>query len=274
MKTPIKALSLTMAVGLAPLSQAAVSFYVSDSAAKLGILDVTQPRLTAFTSIGTLFDGTTTVRMSDLALSPSGILYGISSVSSGNSSLYQIDKGTAHVTKIGTDAGASLNALTFRSDGTLFAAGPQKFMSIDLLTGSGSTLGNLSGYESSGDLAFSPSEATLYLTIRSGANYLTTVDLGTGSATLVSGNSIGRDTVYGLDYGSNGNLYGFTASGQWVMQVDPVTGIGSDVFNMNFGGTPVGPIDGATAIPVPEPATGMLVVLGSLMLAAFRKNAR
>lgn len=274
MKTPIKSLSLAMVVGLAPLSQAAVSFYVSDSAGKLGILDVTQPRETAFTSIGSLFDGTSTVRMSDLALSPSGVLYGVSFASSGNSSLYQINKGTALVTKIGTDVGASLNALTFRSDGTLFAAGPQKFMSIDLITGSGSTLGNLSGYESSGDLAFSPSQATLYLTIRSNANYLTTVDLGTGSATLVSGNSIGRDTVYGLDYGSNGKLYGFTASGQWVMQVDPVTGIGADLFNMNFLDTPVGPIDGATAIPVPEPATGMLMLFGSMMLAALRKSAR
>jgi len=113
---------------------------------------------------------------------------------------------------------------------------------------------------SSGDMAFGP-DGTLYATVHKGRwNYLATIDVDTGQATVLG--DIGYSAVYGLVF-LDGKLYGTTAD-QNLIEINQTTGQGTHVTRIV--GIELGAIWGATGGPsgaTPEPGT--LLLLSSAM---------
>jgi hypothetical protein len=191
-------------------------------------------------------------------------LYGIDS----NSNLYSISETTGAATEIGA-TGQAFNALTFNSQGVLYAAGinTTKMYTINLRTGAATAVPgetNATAYNSAGDLQFVGN--TLYLTTGTGGvSQLDTVNLATGALTKFP-NTTGYTDVYGLLY-SGGILYGFTAggtSGNKIISLNTTTGVGTMVvnaFSVAF--------DGTTSDAAPEPATIGLVATVLLIIATI-----
>ncbi len=88
--------------------------------------------------------------ITDIALSPSGTLYGASF-----NALYLLNKDTAVAELIGSGFGVTaVNALAFDRDGSLFGAtNSGQFLLIDMATGVATVVGSFgSGFTSSGDI--------------------------------------------------------------------------------------------------------------------------
>lgn len=169
------------------------------------------PTTFAVTTIGTFDHGD---QMTDLAVTPSGDLYGVSF-----SSLYSVNKVTAQATFVADVPGIGNNALTFLPNGNLLAAdsgGDVKI--INPSNGTVTSVGNYgNGLGSSGDL----------IAVASGATYgttpgddLVTINTQTGVAAVVG--PIGHDEVWGLAY-ANAKVIGLTTAGT-ILQIDPLTG--------------------------------------------------
>jgi hypothetical protein len=166
-------------------------------------------------------------QMTDIAVTPDGNLYGISFTT-----LYRIDKTTAHATRIGDVPGSSNNGLTFLPDGSLLAADSAgNLKRIDPASGAVTGVGNFQqSLSSSGDLV-AVSSGTMFGVSStspgggdaSASNVLIRVDTATGKATVVG--PIGFGSVWGLAY-VNAKVIGFTTSGQ-IIQIDPQTGAGT-----------------------------------------------
>ena len=185
----------------------------------------------------TVVIGPTGVQLTDLALTPSGTLYGIDF-----DSFYRVDPDTAQSTLIGP-VGATVNGLVVGPRGTIYASTREvgQLLTINPLTGAGTLVGN-SGFLSAGDLAFAQ-DGTLYMTARLSTDalpsLLATLDPATGAGTLVG--PIGQDNVFGL-VSSYGTLFGMTSDGD-LLTIDPSTGAGTVVAT----GGPS--IFGATSLP-------------------------
>jgi outer membrane protein assembly factor BamB len=160
--------------------------------------------------------------LADIALAPSGILYGTDGLQ-----LFPIDRATGTTTGVVGLTTASFNALAVSATGALFAAAHGKVYSIDATSFKASEVATLpSSFASSGDLAFF--HGALYLTARCtycDSDVLLEVDLAGGSATRIG--SIGYRYVYGLAP-LEGVLYAFTEDGV-ILQIDPLTGAGTYV---------------------------------------------
>ena len=195
---------------------------------------VSPPASGSDTLIGTIqtADGSQPV-ITDIALSPSGSLYGCSF-----DTLYLIDQSTAIATPIGSGL-PSTNALAFDASGQLFGATTSgAFLQIDTNTGGATTVGYYgSGYVASGDLAFAP-DGTLYATVTAPGvanDVLVTVDPATGTATRVDPNSdIGWADVYGLAFDGT-QLLGLTAASPGALiEINTQTGNGTFIRNLTF----------------------------------------
>jgi hypothetical protein len=237
-------------------------------------------------------------RMTDIAVTPSGSrLYTITG--DGCASLYRFDIDDGRLLKSWNlrIAGTGFkNALVAESETslllmsndrtsiwriTLDAAGD--YVSTDLI-------GNV-GLYSSGDLAISP-DGTLYFSAvdRPGSltakNRLYTIDLSADEPLVTEVGIIhkaGRNPqtdwltqIYGLAFDENGVLYGgrgavgvaedvyminlldASATYAWTMQCDPSTGINGFASALDF-------------TNIPEPATLLLLTLGTLLMRAKRK---
>ncbi|MGO9823248.1 MAG: DUF6923 family protein [Solirubrobacteraceae bacterium] len=155
----------------------------------------------------------------DIALAPSGQLYGID----GLSNLYTINQDTGAATKVGP-VGYPLVGLVVSSGGTIYGAGSNQLVVINPATGSGTPVGSGIGFTASGDLAFDAS-GNLYMTASdtSSTDLLVSLNTTTGVGTAVG--AIGDPNVYGLGY-SSGTLYGTDYQGN-LLTIDPATGAGT-----------------------------------------------
>lgn len=181
------------------------SALVSDSSFRNFISDDTGNLFSIDPSSGAVlaFIGQTAEVMFDIAFDPSGNLYGVDSTDN----LYRIDVSTATATLIGS-LGVFANSLEFRSDGALFAAGYNTIYSVNTSTGSATALLTLpSQYQAAGDLAFD-AVGNLYLTTLDSTLIRISPDLTTWTAV----GSTGVYDLYGLIYGSDGILYGFSSA--------------------------------------------------------------
>lgn len=176
--------------------------------------------------------------MTDIA-SYNGSLFGISS--DQPSVLYRIEPHTGLGTSIGTNTGATLNALTFSSGGLLYAAGGEKLYTMDTVSGVATPVGSGSGsstYSSSGDLEFDGA-GNLYLTSSSssGTDQLFSINPFSGQGTLI-GNT-GFNSLYGLAF-LGGTMYGFTNYGE-VLTLNLGTGAAKQIaaYSPSFFGTTV-----------------------------------
>lgn len=108
------------------------------------------------------------------------------------------------------------------TDGNLYLLDPFSYEMV--------FIGNLGGgWGYSGDIAFHPVTGEMYASVYSSyaTNYLAKVNKITGMGTIVG--PINYQSVFGLEFDSDGNLYGATADG-WILKIDPATGNGTPLF--------------------------------------------
>jgi hypothetical protein len=188
--------------------------------------------------------------MTDIAMTPDGELYTLSSTS-----LYWIDRNTGAATFLLHLSGSLNNALTFLPDNRLLAADASgQLKVIDPSVGTVTNIGKYGfGYGSSGDLV-AVGDGTMFgisATSKTGAdissnNLLVTIDTGSGAATPVG--STGFGNVFGIAYYGS-RVLAFTYTGQ-IIEINPVTGAGKLLATHSshpyFGGTtsPLIPING------------------------------
>jgi hypothetical protein len=118
--------------------------YVHDEYGTLATVNASTGKVSMIGSMG--------VVMTDIASDRDGNLFGIS-----YNDLYQIDRRTAAVTRVGRHDIPGANALLFSPEGSLHAAGAgsTKLFSINADTGSATAIREI-GFASAGDLAYAP----------------------------------------------------------------------------------------------------------------------
>ena len=156
----------------------------------------------------------------DIAISPNGEIYGITS----GGQLWRVDPSGMHVPLAMT--GTFVNALTFDPGGALVGAGHEQVVGISVGDGRTRSLGVFPGFMSSGDMAFAP-DGALYATGSPGPAYedgLYRIGADGGGMRLVG--AIGFRNVYGLVWSvSTGGLIGVTEARE-LITIHPATGAG------------------------------------------------
>ncbi len=181
--------------------------------------------------------------ITDLAVAPSGNLFGIS-----KTKLFAIDRNTGAAAFKADVGGVTNVGLTFLRDGNLLATdatgGVRK---IDPDTGVVTEIGTFGGgYATAGDLV-AVADGTMYAISDKGPvgdeqdnNVLLTIDTSTGVATPIG--QIGYGRVFGCAY-ANGKVYAFTAAGE-IIEINRATGQGTlkRSFPVSFWGAGVTPL--------------------------------
>lgn len=195
---------------LSNISRAQDSLYVGLSG---GALYVIWPATCSSAYIGN--SGT----MTDIAICPSGELYGIS-----GSTIYDIDPLTGNSSVAGSMAGVGGNNLVCGPDNNLYLISGSTLYSVDPNTFSTTNLGNI-GYSSAGDLTFYQGDIFLAAT----GNNLIQIDQNY-NPTLV-GNMNANGSVYGVSTLTSGSItdcsidqYMIAAAGNDIYSMDPLTG--------------------------------------------------
>jgi hypothetical protein len=199
--------------------------------------------------------GNTGVVLTDIAMNPHGQLFGVDSVGG----LYQIDPASGALlsqvalqTNQGTRA-TGINALEFRADGQLFAAGGSHVYEVDADTGRSTEIGAsvLGPHQSAGGLAFD-ANGNLYVT--SGDGLLLEVDPASNGATAAL-KGLPTD-LFGLVLGPADTFYAFSNSGQSIVNIN----LNSDASAVGFASGarlsssdgPLSGVYGATVSPAVE----------------------
>ena len=150
----------------------------------------------------------------DIAIDLSGRMYG-----GTFTSLYSINPTTAEVRWV-CDLDVDMTALTFTSEGVLFAGGEDEVTEIDVDHCAVSSLLSQAPYETSGDLVGLP-DGYLYWTVRgdgdSGMDELVRIDPNSGFTQYVG--VIAASKLFGLGY-HEGQLYGFSKFGE-IVRISP-----------------------------------------------------
>ncbi len=193
-------------------------------------------------SVGTVASPAgTPVGLTDIAISPGGALYGVST-----SMLYRVSTSSGIADLVGATSGAAVNALAFSPQGELYGGTDSgSLVAIDASTGVVQTIGQFGtaggtlALGTEGDLAFAPDGRLFALLTdrRSTSGVLATVNTTTGGATRVGTEPVGFERVFGLHfYGSQ--LFGFTSVlGEdygALIEIDIVSGRGTFVRWLSF----------------------------------------
>ncbi len=179
------------------------------------------------------------VTLTDVALAPSGILYGVDF----GSDLYTINPENGQSTLVGP-LNAVVNGLVVSATGTIYGSGSNDLVTVNPTTGASTLIGS-TGYNSSGDLAFTP-DGALYMTASgSSSDSLVTLNPTTGAGTLVG--NINQGSVYGI-VSSYGTLFGATSGGN-LLVINSATGAATVVAadgELDANGMAVPPITAAS----------------------------
>jgi hypothetical protein len=161
--------------------------------------------------------GATNVLLTDIALHPDNVLYGIN-----GTALFTVDQNTGAATQIAS-VPQGLNALDVAPDGTLYGAGGGTLYQVDRKTGKATPLVAFPpGTISSGDLAF-VGPRLLAAAKTNADDALVELDLAQKTSRIVG--PIGATCIYGLAaYGVD--LYGFSCNGE-VLSINADTGVGT-----------------------------------------------
>ena len=253
MKKLLSCLLLSVAATSALTTSAqAGTFYVSTNDNQIGAFDDLTGSYTQLASTPTF---------TDIALSPSEQLFGITF-----NKLYSVDLDSGTNNYVGRlGKGKSLNALGFSNDGKLYGTGGSSFYSIDTSSGRASRISSNSGFSSSGDIVFDAARDIFWATSVGDSLWSITRD---GVGTKIG--DIGYGRVYGLAFGDDGSLFGYTAN-QDQLELDLGTGVGTFVRKVSglnsqeiWGAT--SEADG-TAVPEPGMTLGLLSV-GALFVGS------
>jgi hypothetical protein len=196
----------------------------------------------------------------DLAVSPTGQLYGI--FGDGDESLYTIDRLTGSTTLIGA-FGIGIQTLAFRSDGALFGASYTGVYSIDPGNAAATLLGPSGIGFNMDNLRFDASD-NLYVMSAEANSRLFRLNQTSGAATLIGASGVDDISLGGF---LNGAFLGTNFSGsQRLVSVDPTTGLAGEG-PFTGGVTYVIALDPTT---VPEPGTVVLFGVGLLGVCGVR----
>ncbi|MEZ4366190.1 MAG: hypothetical protein R2939_07860 [Kofleriaceae bacterium] len=172
-----------------------------------------------------------TDQMTDIAIDGDGRMLGVT----GAGAVVEIDPTTAAVTRLSAGLPSPFNGLSFVPPSQLGqAGGPDVLVAsrnadgaifrVDPVTGAVSQVGNMGGFQSSGDLVSVDGFGTVATVVGAGDDRL--VNLAPGSfAGAVVGTDIGYDDLWGVAFWG-GTIYGFAQGGQFIA-IDPVTGVGT-----------------------------------------------
>ncbi len=160
--------------------------------------------------------GSTGLGLTDVALDPKNVLFGISF-----DGLAIVNQSTGNAAQTISLTGESLNGADFAPDGTFFVSGGGSLFTLDPQAGTLTTVASFpSGLTSSGDIAFVGSR--LLATANQGTSSDALVEFDIGSGTSIVLGDIGFSCVWGLaSYGTS--LYGFTCNGE-IINMDTTTG--------------------------------------------------
>ena len=208
--------------------------------------------------------------MNDLAFSSNGTLYAIDAPFSGSSlaEFATINPATGAITNIAPNT-VGLNSIGFSGNGMLFGttytgSSPEMLYSVNPTTGAASFIADLSGPIST--VANQPRfiGGTAYTTNFVTPSGLYTINLATGSGTLVGNTGLNQNN--GLGGVVNGQLLDIaaTSTGAGIYDINPTTGAAT-------AGPTVGHFYVFTLLETPEPATATLVGCALGCLLALRR---
>ncbi|HUS30103.1 MAG TPA: hypothetical protein VMZ53_16465 [Kofleriaceae bacterium] len=167
--------------------------------------------------------------MTDIAIDKAGVMIGIS-----YNRVYKIDPATAATTLLSNSLNGTFNGLSFVPASMLGQTGDDilvgtnnsdgKVMRIDPMTGSATQVGDMGGFQSSGDLVAVEGFGTVQTVVNgpfSGADKLARLAPNTFAASAIGGGT-GYSQIWGVAF-FKGKVYGFTNGGQFVL-IDPSNG--------------------------------------------------
>ena len=159
--------------------------------------------------------GPTKAQLTDVALAPSNVLYGI-----GFDALYTVSQQTGAATLLESVSSGSINAADTSPDGTLWIAGGSQLATLDTQNGTETVVGSFPpGTQSSGDLAWVGTRLLATAT-GGGGDELVEFDLNANSSKVLG--PCGFGCIWGLAaYGTT--LYGLTCEGR-ILSIDTSTG--------------------------------------------------
>lgn len=247
-------LPTALAASLAPWSRAQTDdFYAATS-----LLPSTLYRFNASTGNTIRIGGITNIEPTDVAMSPSGVLYACTV-----DELYTVNLANGASTFIGTvSTFFALEGLEFSGTGTLYACNFNgQLMTLDPGTGNAGVPLNFPVIFS-GDLAWR-SASTMYATI-DGANEteLYRIDLSGGGNHASLGSIAAGVQFDALDFDGNGNLFAMTPSGD-VYAIPNFTTSGAGTFVSTFSQFPLGPLGGMSSAIGACPAINTFCTAGT-----------
>jgi len=159
--------------------------------------------------------GPTDAELTDVALAPSNVLYGI-----GFDALYTVSQQTGTATFASSLSGSSLNGADVAPDGTLWVSGGTDLDTLDTQNGTLTFVASFpSGTSSSGDLAWIGARLLATATT-GGGDELVEFDVVQKTSKVLG--ACGYGCIWGLAaYGTT--LYGLTCEGR-ILSIDPTTG--------------------------------------------------
>ncbi|HEY1956515.1 MAG TPA: hypothetical protein VGH28_12915 [Polyangiaceae bacterium] len=159
--------------------------------------------------------GSTGSQLTDVALSPSNVLYGI-----GFDALYTLSQQTGAATLLKNVSAGNINGADVSPDGTLWISGGTELAKLDAQSGAVTFVASFpSGSSSSGDLAWVGPRLLATATGKSGDELVEFDVVGKTSKVL---GPTGFDCIWGLA-GYGPTLYGLTCEGR-VLSIDAATG--------------------------------------------------
>ncbi len=188
-----------------------VTYVYAHTASELYRVD---PDTLAITRIGAFGWSNGSDQMTDLAVDKTGLMIGISF-----GSVYRIDPSTAQTTRLSSALSGDFNGLSFVPATMLGTSGDDVLVGtrasdgvvsrIDPMTGQVTTVGNMGGFSSSGDLV--AASGTTVQTADGGfaSDRLVRLAPGTFAATAI-GTSIGFSEIWGVAFWKS-QIFGFTS---------------------------------------------------------------
>jgi hypothetical protein len=237
----------------------ATSMPPSLAASPTYIVDTTGSLFTVNDTTGqTHLVGQTGVAFSDIALSPSGQMYGMGP----NANLYKINDATGATTLVGQLTDQSTGQvvpydtfiMSFRSDGALFVAttsnvyqvNPQTAVAQLVFTNSEVLTSDEMVFDAKGDLFFTEEDGSL-------------VEVNPSLTSIQTVGNTGVSDLYGLAW-SQGVLYGFSMSGDDIYQINPATAAATLQANLTpTDGVQPSDVEGATSALSSPSATAPVI---------------